>query len=100
MGKQARGSGLMVARSLNGGESWNLINGKYWDLWGGHSILLETDPYYKKRIWAGGSDPYGLAYLLKSTDAGERGIIVMLAPLSVWKCPTARPACRSTIWLR
>ncbi len=66
----SRVSGSTVVRSINGGKTWNLINGQ-WDYWGGFASFLEISPYHKNNIWTGGSNAIFQGYLIKSTNKGK-----------------------------
>jgi len=62
--------GGVVARSVDGGHNWELMNG-IWDNFGGLGTLLYVDPYYPGRIWSGGVHAIPQLYLIKSDDYGE-----------------------------
>jgi hypothetical protein len=66
----ARVGGRTVVRSINGGNSWKVVNGQ-WNHWGGAAVLVKVDPHHKNTIWAGGVNAFSHPYLLKSTDNGE-----------------------------
>jgi photosystem II stability/assembly factor-like uncharacterized protein len=66
----ARVSGTTVARSINGGQEWHIVNGD-WNLWGGAAVLVYSDPHQQGRIFAGGVNAFSSPYLLRSADYGE-----------------------------
>lgn len=65
----AHGGPLAIARSLNGGENWDLVNGT-WDSFGGAPQFVYVDPNHIETLWAGGGNPLEQAYLLRSTNNG------------------------------
>lgn len=66
----ARVGGRTVVRSVNGGDSWGVLNGQ-WDSWGGTAALVKVDQYHPDRIWAGGSNAIFQPHLVKSEDGGK-----------------------------
>ncbi|HMB98257.1 MAG TPA: hypothetical protein VKM36_07225, partial [Balneolaceae bacterium] len=67
----ATASGPLIARSINGGKSWKVMNGHKWGGYGGLGALNSPDTLHKRNVWAGGVSGISSARLLKSTDYGE-----------------------------
>lgn len=63
-------NGGAIARSINGGQHWE-VYGEKWFHGGGWHPLIITDPFHAGNIWAGGADAILLPYLLKSEDWGK-----------------------------
>jgi photosystem II stability/assembly factor-like uncharacterized protein len=68
-----------VARSTNGGESWDSVIGSWENPNFGTSSFVKIDPYYPKRVWAGGATAYFRPTLLKSVNNGKdwKGLVVI-----------------------
>jgi photosystem II stability/assembly factor-like uncharacterized protein len=64
-------SGPMIARSVNGGKNWEVVNGHDWGGYGGLGTLNSPNTTHKNVLWAGGVTGTSSASLLKSTDYGE-----------------------------
>lgn len=65
----AKGSSVVIARSVNSGENWELVNGNWDNL--GAGKFVKVDPFYQKRVWSGGVRAISLPYLIKSIDYGN-----------------------------
>lgn len=65
----ASGAGLVIARSTDGGASWNRVFGD-WGV-GGSLTVVETYEAWPTLVWAGGQGGFFDPRLLKSTDRGE-----------------------------
>lgn len=65
----ARGPGLNIIKSTNGGRSWRVVSG-WWDS-SGVSQFIKFDFNNPKIIWAGGMDVVFQPSLIKSTDGGN-----------------------------
>lgn len=64
---------MSIARSVDGGQSWEVVHGK-WDAWGGFGALIKADPQHEGLIWAGGISALSQAYLWKSSDYGDNWV--------------------------
>lgn len=63
------GTSAVIARSTDGGVSWELVSGR-WDNFAGLGMFIEPDPFRPGRIWAGGVTGMSQPYLMRSTDYG------------------------------
>jgi photosystem II stability/assembly factor-like uncharacterized protein len=66
----AKAGALTVAKSIDMGESWWLVNGS-WEPQFGFSVFLKIDPNDPDIIWTGGASPTFTPSLIKSSNAGN-----------------------------
>ena len=65
------GACCMIARSIDGGRSWNIVFGApYWGYYGGGIERIYADPYHEGRIISVGSNGFVISFLMISKDYG------------------------------
>ncbi len=73
------GASIMSARSVNGGQSWELLYLEKWQWYGGDHTVMEADPNHSGLMWKGGWSAIFTPFLAKSLDDGKtwEGITVI-----------------------
>ena len=66
----AHGADRTVARSVDGGQLWELVTGR-WDNFGGASRSVYINASQQETIWISGATALGQPYILKSKNNGE-----------------------------
>jgi len=64
-------SGPLIARTVNGGNSWEVVNGDDWGSCAGYGTFIYSDPVNSNLIWAGGVTGISSPSLFKSEDKGK-----------------------------
>ncbi len=67
----AMASGPLIARSVNGGNNWEVENGNEWGSYAGYGTFIYSDPVNNNLIWAGGVTGISSPSLFKSEDRGQ-----------------------------